>query len=144
MNAQVCWQDDFVFQFSFKSSTSLTFNFKVKYSNRIRWEDHTWLSRKWWHVRQKSLQNCQHRKSRVTFPLAYLHFTVTYFYGKGQSCGFRLDIAQTVTDMADFVTANKQKNARGLFIAIVRFDLGPLQRSRSRSCTFRLWICHKR
>ena len=85
MNAQVCWQDDFVFQFSFKSSTSLIFNFKVKYSNRVRWEDHTWLSRKWWHVGQKSQQNCQHKKSRVAFPLAYFHFTVTYFDGKGQS-----------------------------------------------------------
>ena len=37
-----CWKDTFACQFSSKSSTSLTFNFKVKDSNQIHWQVHTW------------------------------------------------------------------------------------------------------
>ena len=45
----------FVCQFSYKLSTSLTFIFKIKDSNKVHCEIHTWLSRKPWQIAQTLL-----------------------------------------------------------------------------------------
>ena len=48
----------YVWIFRFKSSTALTFSFKVKDWNQVRWEVQTWLSRKRWPMVIANLESC--------------------------------------------------------------------------------------
>ena len=74
----VNWQGTFACQLSFKLSTSLNFD-----PNRVFFGVLTWLSRNWWQMRQTLLLPT-HRKSHVTFRLAYLHFSLANSKDQGQ------------------------------------------------------------
>ena len=75
-----CIPPNMVCQFVSKSSTFLTFIFKVQDSNGVHWKVQTWLSLKRWQIGH-TLLLATHRKSHVAFRLSYLHFTLDYSKG---------------------------------------------------------------
>ena len=81
----ICWQNLFVCQFSLKPSTSLTFIFMVKYSNRVHLQVHTRLSRIQWHIGQTLLLPT-HMMSHVAFRST--HWCLTLANSRGQGPGY--------------------------------------------------------
>ena len=51
--------------------------------NRLHWEFHTRLSRKWWQI-GKTLQLSTLRKSHMAFRLAGFHLTLSHSKSQGQ------------------------------------------------------------
>ena len=99
-----CWQDTSASRLSSKSSTFLTFIFKVKYSNRVHWEVHLWLSHKWWPDRTNIAT-----ESRM-WPFDWHIYVWSWPIPKTMiKVGHisTVNISETVTDMANIAIANK-------------------------------------
>ena len=82
----VCWQDTFASQIASKSSTFLTFIFKVKDSNRIHWPVHTWNTFE--SLNRQNVKGCQgglsdnsrsSQKARRTITILY-HLAANIFF----------------------------------------------------------------
>ena len=100
-------QDTFVCRFLSKSSTSLTFIFKVQDSDRVRWEVPTWFSRKRRQIGQ-TLLSPTNRKSHVNFRLVYLHVTIAHFNGRVKVVhNSTTNILQMVTYRVKIAIGNK-------------------------------------